>query len=56
MDSLVLYPNEIEKINIEFNVVYPEQKYLPGKLEVKEKNNTKLIVESVKNIITDTKQ
>jgi len=24
--------------------------------EVKEKNNTKLIVESVKNIITDTKQ
>lgn len=40
MDSLVLYPNEIEKINIEFNVVYPEQKYLPGKLEVKEKNNT----------------
>lgn len=39
MHSLILYPNEKEKINIEFNIVYPEQKYLPSKLDIKEQNN-----------------
>ena len=40
MNSLILYPNEKEKINIEFNIVYPEKKYLPSRLENKEQNNT----------------
>ena len=30
MKDLILYPNEEEKINIEFNIIYPEQKYLPS--------------------------
>ena len=29
MKDLILYPNEDEKINIEFDIIYPKQKYLP---------------------------
>ncbi len=29
MKELILYSNEEEKINIEFDILYPEQKYLP---------------------------
>lgn len=36
MKELVLYSNEEEKINIEFDILYPEQKYLPNILD----NNT----------------
>ena len=33
MKELILYPNEEEKINIEFDIVYPEQKLLPSTSE-----------------------
>lgn len=38
MKELILYPNEEEKINIEFDIVYPEQKLLPSKTENTDKN------------------
>ncbi len=41
MKELILYPNEEEKINIEFDILYPEQKLLPGKTESYIKNNNK---------------
>ena len=33
MKELILYPNEEEKINIEFDIVYPEKKLLTSKSE-----------------------
>ena len=38
MKEIILYPNEEEKINIEFDIVYPEQKLLPSKTENTDKN------------------
>lgn len=41
MKDLILYPNEDEKINIEFDIIYPKQKYLPtiSKNDNAKKNN-----------------
>lgn len=37
MKDLILYPNEDEKINVEFDIIYPQQKYLP---DISENANT----------------
>ena len=57
IQSLNAKRNDLSK-QIGLLVKDPSQKDKIGEIqkEVKEKNNTKLIVESVKNIITDTKQ
>lgn len=43
MKDLILYPNEDEKINVEFDIIYPQQKYLPDISENvnADKNNCK---------------
>ena len=41
MRDMILYHNNEEKINIEFDIIYPEQKYLPSASnENKTKNNS----------------
>ena len=38
--DLILYPNEEEKINVEFDIIYPEQKYLPSVSENGNENDS----------------
>lgn len=41
MKELILYPNEEEKIHVEFDIIYPEQKLLPSRTENNIKNENK---------------
>ena len=40
MKDLILYPNEEEKINVEFDIIYPEQKYLSSASKNSDENNS----------------
>ena len=55
MKDLILYPNGEEKINIEFDVEYTEQKYLPATLEVNKGNNNLYELSIDLNEITELK-
>lgn len=47
MKDLVLYPSEDEKINVEFDIVYPEQKLLPSSSEKNKDISLDIILDDI---------